>query len=331
MKDYLYEVIPIRLFLIVTLVFYHAFCIYSGDWPPIEGYPEIPLYSMLAHLSYACLLETFVFISSYILGYQVKMKGAKALSVKSVFVKKFKRLIIPSILFSFLYMLLFKNINQPIIKTLYSIINGVGHMWFLPMLFWCFVGIYIIEKLSLKKEFALGLLFCLMFLSVYPFPFRVGSSLYYMFFFYVGYLIQKYEWKFVCNKFSLALFLSLFVVLFVLKTQFEKPEFGTIFIYAFRVLIRALCAGMGIAGLLFLSIGIIKHVTIKWKSLLFLSECCFGVYLFQQFLLMFIYKSELPSLFNPYILPWFSFVLSLVVSIILTILLRQTKLGRQIL
>jgi 16S rRNA (cytosine(1402)-N(4))-methyltransferase len=35
---------------------------------------------------------------------------------------------------------------------------------------------------------------------------------------------------------------------------------------------------------------IAKHVKIKWNSLLYLSECSFGVYLFQQFILKFIYK-----------------------------------------
>lgn len=336
MKDYLYEVIPIRLFLIVLLVFYHAFCIFSGAWSPILGYPEIPLYSILDKLSYACLLETFVFISGYILGYQVKKKGVLALSAKSIFLKKFNRLIIPSILFSFLYILLFGNIKQPILQTLYSIINGVGHMWFLPMLFWCFVGVYILEKLQIKYKIAIGLLFCMMFFSIIPLPLRIGSSFYYLFFFYVGYLLQKYNYKIVDNKYSFTLFLFLFFVVFILKMQLprfngEEITLLTIFIYASSRLIRVLCASLGIFILFFLSTRIIKQVTINWKELLYLSDCCFGVYLFQQFILLFIYQSEFPLIFNPYVLPWFSFVLSLIISILLTIILRKTKAGRLIL
>ena len=71
-NNILYEVVPIRLLLIVLLVFYHAFAIFSGVWSPIAGYPEIPLYDIIDKLSYTCLLETFVFISGYILGFQVK-------------------------------------------------------------------------------------------------------------------------------------------------------------------------------------------------------------------------------------------------------------------
>ena len=33
----------IRPILLVLLVFYHAFAIYSGAWDPIEGYPEVPV------------------------------------------------------------------------------------------------------------------------------------------------------------------------------------------------------------------------------------------------------------------------------------------------
>ena len=82
--QFLYEVVPIRLFLIVMLVFYHAFAIFTGAWKPIAGYPEIPGYALLGNLSYACLLETFVFISGYVFGYQVRIKGDTALSAFSV-------------------------------------------------------------------------------------------------------------------------------------------------------------------------------------------------------------------------------------------------------
>ena len=73
-QQFLYEVVPIRLFLIVMLVFYHAFAIFTGAWKPIAGYPEIPGYTLLGNLSYACLLETFVFISGYVLDIRCELK-----------------------------------------------------------------------------------------------------------------------------------------------------------------------------------------------------------------------------------------------------------------
>lgn len=43
-KKLLYEVSIIRPILLVLLVFYHAFAIYSRAWAPIEGYSEVPAY-----------------------------------------------------------------------------------------------------------------------------------------------------------------------------------------------------------------------------------------------------------------------------------------------
>ena len=67
-SNIIYEVVPIRLFLIVMLVFYHAFAIFSGAWEQLDGYPKIYVYDVMDKLSYACLLETFVFISGLYLG-----------------------------------------------------------------------------------------------------------------------------------------------------------------------------------------------------------------------------------------------------------------------
>lgn len=152
------EVTLIRPVLIVLLVFYHAFAIYSGAWAPIEGFPEVPVYWWLDKLSYAFMLEMFVFISGYVFGFQVRTKGNMKLQAKALFWSKFKRLMIPCIVFSLLYILLFGKIAQPVQITLYSLLNGVGHMWFLPMLFWCFVGIWLIEKLRMKPRWILSLL-----------------------------------------------------------------------------------------------------------------------------------------------------------------------------
>ena len=74
-KTVLFEVIPVRIFLIVMLVFYHAFAIFSGAWAPITNYPLIPAYDIMDKLSCAALLETFVFISGSILGFQLRATG----------------------------------------------------------------------------------------------------------------------------------------------------------------------------------------------------------------------------------------------------------------
>ena len=219
------EVVVIRPILIVLLVFYHAFAIYSGAWAPIEGLLEVPAYWWLDKLSYAFMLEMFVFISGFVFGYQVRTKGEAKLQAKVLFWGKFKRLMIPCVVFSLLYILLLSNIGQPIQKTLYDMLNGAGHMWFLPMLFWCFVGVWVIEKLRLKSRWVLPLLLFASMVSFLSLPFRMGIALYYMVFFYVGFILQKEDVsldRFYTLKHCLAAtaaFLVLFPTLTLLKAN----------------------------------------------------------------------------------------------------------------
>ena len=217
------NVIIIRVILIFLLIFYHAFAIYSGAWPSIEDFPEVKAYWWLDKLSYAFMLEMFVFISGYVFGYQVRMKGESKLEAKSLFWNKFKRLIIPSMVFSLFYIILFKDILQPVLSILYDVVNGVGHMWFLPMLFWCFFGVWLIERLHLTPRLVLPLLFIC---SVFPFvklPLQMTHSLYYMLFFYTGYILQRtglsldcfYTWR--CASLLVLVFMILFPTLTILR------------------------------------------------------------------------------------------------------------------
>ena len=68
-KELLKEVVVIRLFLLIALVLYHAFAPFSGAWSPISD-ADILGYGCIAKLMYAFLLESFVFISGYVYGYQ---------------------------------------------------------------------------------------------------------------------------------------------------------------------------------------------------------------------------------------------------------------------
>lgn len=224
----------IRPILIVLLVFYHAFAPFSGAWEPIEGYPIIKTYWWLDKLSYAFMLEMFVFVSGYVFGYQVRIKGESKLEAKNLFWGKFKRLMIPCMVFSLLYILLLGDITQPVTKTIYDLVNGAGHMWFLPMLFWCFAGVWVIEKLKLKPKWVIPVLvLCSVFSSV-PLPLRLGSAMYYMLFFYVGYLLQKADVSF--DRFytmkhcvvALIAFCVLFPTLTMLKANISSFNGGGI-------------------------------------------------------------------------------------------------------
>ena len=347
-KAVLFEVIPVRIFLIVMLVFYHAFAIFSGAWAPITNYPLIPAYDIMDKLSYAALLETFVFISGSILGFQLRTKGEdKVLTPRNLLWGKLKRLIVPSIVFSILYIICLGSSSDSMLKVSYDVLNGVGHMWFLPMLFWCFVLTYLIELTGLEFKYVLPIL-CLATLgSVVPLPLRLNSALYYLLFFYAGFYIEKNNITIrLKTEIVLPISLLLFAITFILKLNLENTNFNIIgggylaksqiinkgIRVIALVISRALCASFGIVSLMSLSRLIVLHSdTSKWNGVIKLSNCCFGVYIFQQFILKLLNKSILPFCIDAYLYPWIAFIITLFISLILTILIRTTKLGRQLL
>ena len=213
-QQLLKEIAIIRPILIVLLVFYHAFAIYNADaWLPIKGFPEIRAYWWLDKLSYAFMLEAFVLVSGYVFGFQVRTRGEQKLEAGALFGGKFKRLIVPSMVFSLLYILLFGNIRQPLLDTMYSIVSGVGHMWFLPMLFLCFAALWFIEKLRLKPAMVVCVLAIISAVVPTDLPLQMGTSAYYLLFFYIGYSLQRNGLSF--NRLYTPKFVALSVVLFV--------------------------------------------------------------------------------------------------------------------
>lgn len=74
----------------------------------------------------------------------------------------------------------------------------------------------------------------------------------------------------------------------------------------------------------------IKNITLpNWIKEL--NTTCFGIYLFQQFVLQILYyKTSLPTIVGPYWLPWIGLILTLIISYILTKLTLKTKIGREL-
>ena len=344
---YLINVIYIRLLLILLLVFYHAFAIYGGSWPPVEAMgqlQDIKLYYWLDKLSYACLLEMFVFISGHVFGYQVRTKGESKLEAKNLLLGKFKRLLVPSMFFSLLYILLFEDTSQPMFSILYSIVKGVGHMWFLPMLFWCFLFVWIIERLHLSWKFILPTLTVLSLCSVIPLPLQLAQSFYYMLFFYVGYILQRENFEIKKNKglvvaISFVVFAILFPLITIYCEDIPRPGGGN---YEVATILWAIVRNGGY--LLISTLGIIfiwgiitvllegysqsdSYTIPKW--LIETSKLCMGVYIFQQFILKFVwYNTTLPSILGIYIAPWVFFIITLIISLICSFIIRKTALGR---
>lgn len=339
-RQKLQEVLLIRPILIVLLVVYHAFIIYAGGWSQPDGFVPHEGYAWIARFSYSFMLEMFVFISGYVWAYQ-RLELNRQISFGKLVQQKSKRLLLPSVVFSIVYLLCFEieGLTTPP-RILYDVLSGVGHMWFLPMLFWCFCGAYVITRLKCKEGYKILGLLGLAIISFLPLPLRIGSAMYYLLFFYLGYLVRKYYSNLiqVSGKKILGAWI-LFVVLFVGLSHLriyvrDLADLSTLVYKVLYISIGKLCqityATSGIIAL-WLTVGLLAKIKYIPYWVEWLGNYCFGVYLFQQFILMGLYyHTDLPVLVGSVWLPWIGVVIALGGSVLLSWLFRLTKVGKNL-
>jgi len=190
MRQHFPDISILRVFLIVLLVLYHAFVPYIGEWEQPKSFEENTFYWWIAKFSYSFMLEMFVFISGFCF---YLSKKTHAYSFGELCRNKFSRLIIPSLVFSFLYVLLVKEYRfSNVIDVIYTIITGAGHMWFLPMLFLITLMAFGLDELRVSFKCKIFLVGISPVLSLFPLFLRLKEALYYFPFFFVGMMVFKY-------------------------------------------------------------------------------------------------------------------------------------------
>lgn len=203
-----------RTILALLIVFMHAFTCYNGCWRQPAGYVDIPLYKWLARFSFAYTLEAFVFVSGYLFAFQ-RLTLNRIENVGRLIVNKLKRLVLPSIIFSVLYFILFYEYRGAS-NMVYFVINGCGHMWYLPMLFWCFIGGWLLEQVRIKDSWKLVFLVLLNLFSYQNFPLRLSNAFSFMVYFYGGFLCYKHfdSIKALITKRNIVISWSIFIAFF---------------------------------------------------------------------------------------------------------------------
>lgn len=223
-----------------------------------------------------------------------------------------------------------------ILNYIYGLVNGFGHMWFLPMLFWCFVATYFLLKVRMKEEIKLIGLLCLSIFpsSLIPLPFRMASTMYYLFYFYLAYYIWNHRKLVVKELATKKIIISgsiLFLIVFISFNIVLRDNTlsHTVIISLINKLGKIIYATIGVL-LFYISIMyIIKQKRNIPNWFVKLNVLCMGIYLFQQFILkLFYYKLPMPELLGTYWLPWVGFLVALLLSILLTFLLRKSQVGR---
>jgi len=341
------NVVIIRALLTLLLILYHSFAIYSGAWQSPFDNTYIPFYWWIDKFAYSFLLEGFVLLSGYVFAFSYHKIAHNKFSFPNLVKKKIHRLLLPSIIFSTFYYFIFLYDNQTstFIKEIYGIINGCGHLWFLPMLFWCFIIIIPFIRINIGHKWKILGLFIISIVGFGPLsnfiPFRLSLTGYYFFFFYLGFLL--WQKKSMLVKYStpknifilLILFTGLFITLTIFRSQTITYENDLLSIKVIKVILKRVskiiiaCDGI---LLVFLSTNYFLSKKDLPSIITKISNYSLGIYIYHQFLIkLFYYKTILPNITGAYFSPFLIFVTALVLSYILTKYTYKTFLGKYIL
>ncbi len=340
-KRILYEVSYIRPLVIFLLVVTHSFAIYSGAWPSVNDV-DIPIYREMVRLIIGFRIETIALIAGYVFAFQSIDLNRKYRFVDFI-KKKFIRLIVPCWFYGVIYYFLFYYSSGTFLWLDFfeQIVDGVGHLWFLPMLFWCFLGMWWIDNNQLNEKIVFVLLGLLSILPIPSLPLGLTRVFHFLFYFYIGYLLWEYKthikvfvrFRYIC------VFAVLYIVLLFIESYFDNSFIETLrsgFYWQKLILIlidnffKMLVTLSGVVCLYTLVIYLLDNKNMQTPSwVLWCSSVCYGVYVYHQFILDFLYyKTSFAQLVNPYILPWVALLITLLVSIVLTICTLKTKIGR---
>lgn len=341
MKERLYEMDLCRVFASISIVVTHSFAPYSGAWPiPVESVYAYKCIGIFAVVFTLCL---FVFISGYVYSYMEDVKTY--VDKRRLIWKKFKRLIIPCLLWGGLYLLLF-DLDVTTLKGIFVYFSGVGHLWFLPMLFWVFVFFLFIQSKKPGKKLLIPL-FLVSIITPNIMSLGVLSALYYLVWFYLGYLTFKNRETILSIPLTNIAFLSLVLIIIFVSYVEVHPilntlrDMGVIYKFFFQIAEHSILfpiALVGVAIVYLVSLRIKRRNTVsgKEKSKSFyivklISQYSMGIYIFHDFVLEILYRyTDFLSSMRLYA-PWLAFVLSITLSFIFATIvsripyLRKTK------
>ncbi len=278
-KEYL-EVQWLRAIAVVLLVTWHCFFCPMFVWGVVEPGPEVVPFRYLARfLINDAVMPLFTFVSGYLF-YALYSEKEKYHDFKPFLWSKTKRLIIPFLVFSPLIILTSYNLYFE------EIIWGEGtHMWYCPMLFWCFIIAWALlridNKVLILVFFSASTLLVLAYPNFWNLPFRlplgIDNGIYYFSYFFVGSGVFKYRRQiYIRFKKYIWLLIAVYVVLWLIhcsSIHYISRFAASIKFYLFIVLLWLIVMRL-----------IEKSYLNYSKKLNKLCACSFGIYVFHHWL-----------------------------------------------
>lgn len=332
------DVVIIRSLAIVMVVAFHAYymMMVPGHFPKsAQMYHD--MYFNLNALILQFRMPLFIMISGYLFSHLENDKGKYA-TFKELFRNKFKRLIIPFFVFATIFMLSINNFSwEPYYRW------GYEHLWFIPMLFWCFIFTRLQSFLPFSKSYwwkgiLLVVFFCLNLVPHITVPLvALPNFLRWYFWFYFGYqlyLNRNSVYGFINEHkylYSIIL-LGIFAIGCWYKCNFVCDDSVHTWYTETANLSVVLLFWYWINYSLIYNFNGGKHI----KGFNWLNRHAYGIYVFHNWLQPFMISTTAIGLFGleafaleyPILFPFIFFISSFVLSLGMTWLLLRTRIGR---
>lgn len=326
-ENRLLEINYLRALAIISVVAWHCFFCPIFIWPmDPKGVNTYYLPWIANTLLPNADMPLFTFISGYLFEFLYEDKG-KYREFKPFLVSKLNRLMIPFLILSVL------NVATSYHEQFIDIIWGGGsHLWYIAMLFWCFMIVWGLKKISwpILNVIVIGvsLYLILKYLNhgymPLHLPLGIHNSLFYFSFFALGGGIYKYKVKIfaVLHPYSLLIAIAYLVISFFSGRGFPYVSQVANFIqyFLFLILIWLLCMIL------------IRRRCLRESKLL--NTFCvygFGIYVFHHWIAWDLcwWPPFHALLIQHYLLvPALMFPILLVVSYYITKLAVRTRIGR---
>lgn len=340
-KKLLYEVSIIRPIVIFLLLFFHSFSKIAAGGGQTNDYQLASAYQWLCWLISGFRIETIALVAGYVFAYQcIDLK--RSYRFWPFVWKKFKRLIIPMLVFGVVYYFcfLYDSATFGMKEFVIKLFSGCGHLWFLPMLFWCFLAIWAIDRFKLSSWLTLIVLAGVTLLPPpYHLPLGFSRLPQFVFYVYAGYFLWTKRTTLLekgLKKTVIAGLWVVYVALVIVRHTLMPDSHGTMPFLLKAVtetlprLVNLLMSCCGVMAL-YLSVCMVTtkagYRPKQWG--IDASDNCYGVYVYHQFILVALYFfTPFVSWFHPLLTPWVGFVIILTISLLLTKLSLKTKVGK---
>lgn len=317
--------------LMILVIFCHAADFWTGNW--FTKNPLIPCNTIgiIAEIIGSFHIYCFVLVSGYIFYYKYSNGGYRKYSE---FIKtKIQRLIIPYVFVSIIWVApiacFFFKFNVIQVFRNFVLAEAPNQLWFLWMLFGVFIIYWPLAKFFQDKNI-LGFFLAVSFFGFgtigdYLFPniFQVWTAFKYVLFFWIGTKIRQYESEKIYRYGIPAL--ALFVFFFITRSIL-LPEIDGVLFSVFNIGLGLLINVFGAIGA-FITLQIISE-RIQWKDngiFVLLANKTMPMYLFHQQIIYFVIF-YLNGALNPWIHMSISFLISTVLSLMISIVLEQFRI-----